>query len=100
MVKPAIIPTIFMENIFCRPNEIGELSTISGRCPLNERLAKIGKATERISDGIATHHNKEKFSLMDHFFTKIREIYRPNIIEMTSLVQITGNKLYDLLADC
>ena len=74
MVKPAMIPMIFMENIFCSPNEIGELSTIPGRCPLNERLAKIGKATERISDGIATHHNKEKFTLMDHFFTKIREI--------------------------
>jgi hypothetical protein len=37
IVKPAIIPNIFVEYIFCSPEEIGEFVIIAGKLSTDER---------------------------------------------------------------
>ena len=74
IVKPAIIPNIFVEYIFCSPEKIGEFVIIAGKLSTDESVTIIGKANERIIQGKATHHNKDGLIIKYHFFTKIRGI--------------------------
>lgn len=70
IVKPAVIPKIFVVVVFCTAKEI---RNVSGNLIVDESVTRIGKVNDIIIQGIATHNNKDGFILIDHFFINIRE---------------------------